>query len=363
MVKKIVCIFSLLAMLWGFVGVVQSRTLGSEPFSYRVIMLNDNLWRISREVMPEHGVSRNQIMFAILRKNPDAFRGGNINYLRTGVELVMPTLAEAQAEIPEQVNTLVTTHKTTWSEGKVSAPALYLLPGMANPTLALTASQRSASEAATRTAPALATAPESPPLLSKPSRATPPEHPPQPAALAPPPTIGTTTPHSGFDRSTRAASASAASGVPAESTAEQSASDRRPPSAMPATLGWLAMGAVAIFAFYSFSRSRPITRLQLKRGPGEGKPSRGPVPLVDLAKVLPSIEPVGELVVRQGAIGFAKQVADAREVEIKLRIAKAYVDVGRTRDARQILVEVGHDRHPEPRRVAGSQPGVRATYG
>jgi pilus assembly protein FimV len=131
MVKKIVFACSVVVMVLGIISVAQSRTLGAEPFSYRVIMLNDSLWKISREVKPEAEVSRNQIMIAILRKNPDGFRGGNINYIKTGAELMMPTLAEAQAEMRERANALVEMHKSAWRAGQIAAPGLYELPGMA----------------------------------------------------------------------------------------------------------------------------------------------------------------------------------------------------------------------------------------
>jgi hypothetical protein len=131
---------------------------------------------------------------------------------------------------------------------------------------------------------------------------------------------------------------------------------------MPATLGWLAMSAVLVFAFYSFTRSRTLAPLQPKRELERRKLPRRPVPPIDPAKLVPSVQPVGELVVRHGAIGFAENMADAREVEIKLRIAKAYVDVGRTQAAKEILVEVGREGRPGPRRIAASQSLRRAGY-
>ena len=66
-------------------------------------------------------------------------------------------------------------------------------------------------------------------------------------------------------------------------------------------------------------------------------------------------EPVGELVARLGAIGFADRAPDEREIDVKLRLAKAYVDVNRLRAAQQILHEVRREGAPRYRRFAEDQ--------
>ncbi|RLA16256.1 MAG: hypothetical protein DRQ60_04865, partial [Gammaproteobacteria bacterium] len=52
--------------------------------------IGDTLWEIALEVRPE-GVSVNQAMIAIVRANPGAFIGGNVNQLLAGKVLTLPT--------------------------------------------------------------------------------------------------------------------------------------------------------------------------------------------------------------------------------------------------------------------------------
>ncbi len=72
----------------------------------------DTLWTLARELRPDTSVSIQQMMLALLRTNPDAFSYGNINWLKAGEVLWMPsefelqalTQAEAFAEVLAQNN-------------------------------------------------------------------------------------------------------------------------------------------------------------------------------------------------------------------------------------------------------------------
>ncbi len=64
------------------------------PTEYRV-QHNDMLWNLATEFKPE-GVSVHQTMLALLRKNPRAFIGDNINRLKSGYVLRLPTAEEAR---------------------------------------------------------------------------------------------------------------------------------------------------------------------------------------------------------------------------------------------------------------------------
>ena len=64
------------------------------PTEYRV-QHNDMLWDIATTYKPE-GVSVQQTMLALLRKNPRAFIGDNINRLKSGYVLRLPTAEEAR---------------------------------------------------------------------------------------------------------------------------------------------------------------------------------------------------------------------------------------------------------------------------
>ncbi|MCG6117105.1 MAG: hypothetical protein MEQ07_02785 [Aquimonas sp.] len=79
--------------------------------SYGPVADGDSLWRIARQTQHE-GVNINQMMIALQRANPDAFIGGNINRLRKGAVLRIPSredvaaigAAEAGQQVREQTD-------------------------------------------------------------------------------------------------------------------------------------------------------------------------------------------------------------------------------------------------------------------
>ena len=91
---------------WGEV-----RATVGDTRNYQVVR-NDTLWTLARGLRPDTSVSIQQMMLALLRTNPDAFSYGNINWLKAGEVLWMPsdfemqalTQAEAFAEVLAQNN-------------------------------------------------------------------------------------------------------------------------------------------------------------------------------------------------------------------------------------------------------------------
>src|SRR5690606_5291376 len=75
------------------------------------VQAGDTLSEIVQGMPREAGVSANQMMLALLRTNPGAFIGGNVNLLRAGAVLRMPveeearrlSVADASAEVRAQV--------------------------------------------------------------------------------------------------------------------------------------------------------------------------------------------------------------------------------------------------------------------
>ncbi len=69
----------------------------------------DTLYAVARRLRPE-GVTLNQVLVALYRASPDAFQGGNINQLRVGAMLVVPSrelmAALAPADAMQEVRTL-----------------------------------------------------------------------------------------------------------------------------------------------------------------------------------------------------------------------------------------------------------------
>lgn len=56
----------------------------------------DTLWRVAERIKPEGNISLYQVMYALYLKNPDAFLDNNLNHLRPGSVLVLPSLQEIQ---------------------------------------------------------------------------------------------------------------------------------------------------------------------------------------------------------------------------------------------------------------------------
>ena len=86
-----------------------SQAVQVSPPDYRVGN-NDNLWDIARQVRPDQGVTVQQTMLAIQRKNPRSFIDRNINRLKRGEILRVPdrreitslTVSEAVAGVSRQ---------------------------------------------------------------------------------------------------------------------------------------------------------------------------------------------------------------------------------------------------------------------
>ncbi|WP_299774172.1 FimV/HubP family polar landmark protein [uncultured Pseudoteredinibacter sp.] len=93
--------------------------------SYGPVGANETLWGIASQVRPSRGASIQQTMLAIQRLNPEAFIDGNINRLRRGQVLRIPTESEISRLTTRQAITEVAQQNTDWSgnaNGDVGAP-------------------------------------------------------------------------------------------------------------------------------------------------------------------------------------------------------------------------------------------------
>ena len=97
---------------WGDV-----RAAVRESRSYEVAR-NDTLWEIARELRPDSSVSIQQMMLALLRTNPDAFSNGNINWLKAGADLWMPSDFEMQALSAAEAFAEVLVQNNVWREAR-----------------------------------------------------------------------------------------------------------------------------------------------------------------------------------------------------------------------------------------------------
>ena len=78
------------------------------------------------------GASRNRVMIALQRANPDAFINGNINLLREGAVLHVPDADALRAITPEEANSLVHEQVESWRRGHGAPPQLQPVEGAAH---------------------------------------------------------------------------------------------------------------------------------------------------------------------------------------------------------------------------------------
>ena len=96
-----------------------------EAGSYGPVKRNETLWAIASRLKPEDAITINQMMIALFRANPEAFRS-NINHLKRGAILRVPNLDELRALSVSEANAEAVRHNDEWQATRVavaSAPA------------------------------------------------------------------------------------------------------------------------------------------------------------------------------------------------------------------------------------------------
>lgn len=82
--------------------------------------VKDTLWEIAIRHRAAPDISSYQMMVALQKKNPHAFPDGNINNLKAGVVMNLPTEAEARAITSTQAAAEVRRQTTLWKQGRSS---------------------------------------------------------------------------------------------------------------------------------------------------------------------------------------------------------------------------------------------------
>jgi pilus assembly protein FimV len=100
-----------------------NATTASSPASGTRYMIHrdDTLWRIASNARPG-GASVHQTMLEIQRLNPDAFIDGNINKIKAGYIIYLPTEGEISSGDPSQALAEVRSQNQAWREGRASEP-------------------------------------------------------------------------------------------------------------------------------------------------------------------------------------------------------------------------------------------------
>ena len=84
------------------------------------------LWNIAKSVRPDRSVSMEQMMLALQRANPGAFIDNNVNNLKTGEILRVPSRDEAAQLTRKEARTEFARQTQAWRDAKLglaSAPA------------------------------------------------------------------------------------------------------------------------------------------------------------------------------------------------------------------------------------------------
>lgn len=93
-----------------------------DPDEYR-IQHNDTMWRLGERFRPSALVTTQQTMIAIYNKNPDAFIGNNINQIKSGYVLRLPSESEVQAVDPYQAIQDIRVQNRRWRGEAPASPA------------------------------------------------------------------------------------------------------------------------------------------------------------------------------------------------------------------------------------------------
>ena len=91
--------------------------------TYGPVQRADTLWELALRFRGDAPVNAQQAMIAILRANPGAFVEGNINALRTGVTLRVPTAADMAAISPGEASAEFARHEEAWRNRRQTGSA------------------------------------------------------------------------------------------------------------------------------------------------------------------------------------------------------------------------------------------------
>jgi len=104
------------------------------PNRFGPVARGQTLWSVAQQVRPDDRTSANQIMLALLRANPDAFIDGNINRLKSGAVLRIPTADEYAAVDAADAAQQVREQNEQWRGAATPQPVRPSQPDTAAPS-------------------------------------------------------------------------------------------------------------------------------------------------------------------------------------------------------------------------------------
>ncbi|WJW74515.1 FimV/HubP family polar landmark protein [Thiohalobacter sp. IOR34] len=93
----------------------------ASPGEYGPTQRNDTLWKVAERLRPDSGVSMEQVMLALLEANPEAFYDNNINNLKAGYVLRVPSREEMTAISRAEARREVQRQYREWRERRSGA--------------------------------------------------------------------------------------------------------------------------------------------------------------------------------------------------------------------------------------------------
>ncbi|HEY5703379.1 MAG TPA: FimV/HubP family polar landmark protein [Gammaproteobacteria bacterium] len=90
---------------------------------YGPVVTGDTLWSLAKNLRPDTSVSIQQMMFAILRANPEAFINGNINGLKRGQVLQLPDMPEIRSLDKAEAFAMTKNQNELWAEARSAVAA------------------------------------------------------------------------------------------------------------------------------------------------------------------------------------------------------------------------------------------------
>jgi len=135
----------------------QAPAPAAAPDKVGPIAPGQSLWGIANSVRPDPGISVNQMMVALLRANPEAFAGDNINRLKSGSVLRVPGQDEVKRLSDADAAILVSQQASAWRAPGAAVPQ----PAEGGSGQNIAASPATPKPAAPRVASAGATPPSS----------------------------------------------------------------------------------------------------------------------------------------------------------------------------------------------------------
>lgn len=92
-----------------------------QPDSYRT-RAGDTMWKVAEQLRPSDAVSVSQTMVAIQRANPKAFAGDNINQLKRGQVLRVPSEAQIREVSAQEAAASIREQTSEWRASRAAAP-------------------------------------------------------------------------------------------------------------------------------------------------------------------------------------------------------------------------------------------------